>query len=60
MNEILRIALHELVHAPSLDVLRENYRKLEHDPLNIDERESVALVFNQLVHHWATETTHTP
>jgi hypothetical protein len=52
MSDIFRVALHELVHAPSLEVLRETYRRLEDDLLTAGERETVAIVFNEITHHW--------
>jgi hypothetical protein len=54
MSDTLRIALHELVHAPSLDALRDTYRRFEDDPLTAGERETVAIVFNEITHHWIT------
>jgi hypothetical protein len=51
MSETLRVALRELVHAPSLDATRDTYRRLENDLLTAGEQETTAIVFNELTYH---------
>jgi hypothetical protein len=53
MNQNLRFALLDLIWAGSLDALQRAYRQLEDKSLTAHERETIAIVFNQLVHHWA-------
>ena len=57
MSKDLRSALLDLIWSPSLDALQRAYRKLEDEPLTAHERESMAIIFNELVHHHATNQT---
>jgi hypothetical protein len=55
MNPHLRAALRLIVDAPSYASLCEAYRSLEASPLNKDERELIAGLFNSIVHHMIVE-----
>jgi hypothetical protein len=59
MGRDLRFALLDLVWAHSLDALQTAYRKLQDKPLTAHERESAAIIFNELVHHHALADHHT-
>ena len=53
MSKQLRFALLDLLWAHSLEAMQTAYRQHRDSPLTAHELETMAVVFNELTHHWA-------
>jgi hypothetical protein len=53
MSKQLRFALLDLFWASSLEDMQRSYRQHRHGPLLPHELETMAVIFNELTHHWA-------